>query len=68
MMKAKKSEIKFPISTDSSHKEGIILIQNILNRLLDEKIEAIGVFGHYTGDLVKRFQNTHKLKADGVIS
>lgn len=33
-----------------------MMLQNILSKLMDEKLEAIGVFGHYTEELVKRFQ------------
>jgi peptidoglycan hydrolase-like protein with peptidoglycan-binding domain len=44
-----------------------MMLQNILSKLMDEKLEAIGVFGHYTEELVKRFQENNKLKVDGIV-
>jgi peptidoglycan hydrolase-like protein with peptidoglycan-binding domain len=59
--------MRFPISKEASSKEDVMLLQNILSKLLDEKLEAIGVFGQYTEELVKRFQESNKLKVDGIV-
>lgn len=65
--KRKVREIRFPISKESNSKEDVIQIQNMLSRLLEQKIETSGVFGHYTEELVKQFQEKHRLPRDGMI-